>query len=285
MPEYNIASWVERENNPLKRKLREAIHTILVAIANSSFLNATMIMKGGVLLAIKYDCSRYTTDIDFSTNIRSSNFNKEKFIAELKSKLTIASEKLDYGLGCQVQATKLNPPGPEASFPTLQINIGYAYKEDKKNYKRLINGRSVNVVQIDYSFNEITQEIELMELNDGGAISVYSFIELVAEKYRAILQQVVRNRFRRQDVFDIYYLFENHPKPTESEKHKILETLIKKSESRGLSITKESMANNEVIERSKKHYHFLSSEIEGDLPDFDVAYSKVREFYESLPWN
>jgi len=264
LPEYDIASWVEREKNPLRRQLREAVHTVLVAIASSSFLNVKMIMRGGILLAIKYDCSRYTTDIDFSTNIKSSNFDKNKLISELKNKLIIATEKLDYGLGCQVQAVKLNPPRPDANFPTLQIKIGYAYKEDKKNYKRLIDGRSVNVVKIDYSFNEITKEIELIELKDGGSISVYSLIELVAEKYRAILQQVVRNRFRRQDVYDIFYLLEKYTEPNESEKRNILETLIIKSDSRGLDISKESMANIEVIERSKKHYHHLSSEIEGD---------------------
>ena len=284
MTEYDIASWVDREEEPRKRQLREAIHTVLFAIANKTFLNVKMIMKGGILLAIKYDCSRYTTDIDFSTDIKSSSFDREKFISELQSGLTIATESLEYGMACQVQSAKLNPPGPGATFPTLQIKVGYAYKNDKKGYKGLLDRRAINVVKIDYSFNEKTQNIELMELAGGGTLNVYSFIDIVAEKMRAILQQVKRNRFRRQDVYDIFFLLEEYSEPSDDEKQKIL-ALREKSDSRGVNVSKDSMSNKEVIERSKKLYHHLSSEVEGDLPDFEVAYTRVKELYESLPWD
>jgi hypothetical protein len=38
MKKYNITSWVEQENTPRKRSFREAVHTILFAIANNKNL-------------------------------------------------------------------------------------------------------------------------------------------------------------------------------------------------------------------------------------------------------
>jgi hypothetical protein len=42
----------------------------------------------------------------------------------------LASEKLDYGLACKVQSSKMKPPSPDASFPTLKLKVGYAYKHE-----------------------------------------------------------------------------------------------------------------------------------------------------------
>jgi hypothetical protein len=97
------------------------------------------------------------------------------------------------------------------------------------------------------------------------------------------LQQVVRNRSRRQDIFDLHYLFENHP-IIEEKKPLILEALIDKCRSRDIEPTQGSMASPEIYDRSAKDYDTLAIDIEGDLPDFDVAYQVVRQFYESLPW-
>ncbi len=33
---------------------------------------------------------------------------------------------------------------------------------------------------MDYSFNEVTCEIDLLQLSDGGKLNVYSFSDLVA---------------------------------------------------------------------------------------------------------
>ncbi|MBC2715352.1 MAG: nucleotidyl transferase AbiEii/AbiGii toxin family protein [Desulfobacteraceae bacterium] len=107
---------------------------------------------------------------------------------------------------------------------------------------------------------------------------------MIAEKYRAILQQEKRNRFRRQDIFDLYYLFNNYQLPTRNEKRKILKSLIKKSESRQLQVNQYYMVNKEIIRRSKKEYPLLAQEIIIELPDFDIAYAEIQSFYESLPW-
>ncbi len=281
---YNIAEWVEKEDHPKRRQFREAVHVILLAISGLNKFRNQMLMKGGVLLAIRYNSTRYTRDIDFSTDLIASDFDIENFRSELNDKLLFASEKLDYGLACKVQSFRMKPPSPEASFPTLKLNVGYAYKHETRNYKRLQNNASIHVVTIDYSFNEIANEPEIIRLSDGGEIFVYSLTDLIAEKYRALIQQESRNRIRRQDVYDLHLLLTTCTDITENEKEKILKSLIKKSESRGITVGKYMLSREQLISRSQKDYKQLASEIEGDLPPFKLSYSLVKKFYESLPW-
>ena len=79
MEECDIAAWVQRAPDAAQRELRQAVHTVLVAIGRSSDLQPYMIIKGGILLAIRYESSRYTRDIDFSTAQRFAEFDQETF--------------------------------------------------------------------------------------------------------------------------------------------------------------------------------------------------------------
>lgn len=283
MEQSKIQAWI---NQSVERiPFRQAVHTILTAITKSHVLQSNMIMKGGILLALSYDSTRYTKDIDFSTARTLKEFDIEEFIRELQSALIEAVENLDYGLDCRVQSYKQKPPRSDATFPTLEISVGYAYKHDKKAHRRLLNKNSSNIVEIDYSLNEPSHDVEVFEIDKGKQIQIYSFIELVAEKFRAILQQVVRNRRRRQDIYDLNFLLAHHPLARDAvTKRKILDSLIEKSQSRGLEVSKESLSDPEVIKLSKEEYHLLASEVEEPLLDFDIVYSVIKDYYESLPW-
>lgn len=281
--QYDIGEWVDLETDPNHKAIRQAIHTILVAISSSDYLRIRMIMKGGVLLAIRYESDRFTEDIDFSTPTTRLDFDLDSFVRELEVSLISAVDKLDYGLDCRLQSHKYKPKDEAASYPTLKIKVGYAYKNDYSSHRRLDNGKCSQVVEIDYSLNEISQSDDVLKLDLGGEIYAYSLIELIAEKYRAILQQEVRNRHRRQDAYDLFRLFEKIELDGD-EKVYLLSRLIEKSSARGLHITKESMSNPEIIRRSSSQYDQLESEIDGTLPKFDVVYGEIKSMYESLPW-
>ncbi len=283
MTGIKIQDWINQSAERVP--FRQAVHTNLVAITRSETLKANMIMKGGILLALGYESTRYTKDIDFSTAKTLKEFDLETFIQELKGALVDAVESLDYGLDCQIQSYKQKPPKSDATFPTIEISVGYAYKHDRNAHRRLLNKNSSNIVEIDYSLNEPSKGIEIFEVEEGKQIQIYSFTELVAEKFRAILQQVVRNRRRRQDVYDLNFLLAHYPLAMDAAtKKKILDSLVEKSHSRGLAVTNESLSNPEVIKLSREEYDLLASEIEGPLPDFDTVYSVIRDYYESLPW-
>ena len=100
------------------------------------------------------------------------------------------------------------------------------------------------------------------------------------------MQQAVRNRQRRQDVYDLYLLIESREYSSdESVRSKILHSLKEKAAARQLVIDQDSMRNPEIIRRSRQDYSLLKSEIEGTLPEFDESYEMVKSFYEDLPWD
>jgi predicted nucleotidyltransferase component of viral defense system len=279
----DIEEWVTKSNSLAIKEFRQAIHTILVAISHSKFLQTKMVMKGGVLLAIRFKGLRHTRDIDFSTKEPYDHNKKEKIINILREKLLLATELLDYGLDCRIQSFSVNPERKDPSFPTLTIKIGYAYKGSRKQ-KRLMEGKCPDVLEIDYSYNEINQKIDMLEFQKGNKINVYSISDLVAEKFRAIIQQKSRNRFRRQDAFDIYWLLKNGYLEGRELKKSIHNSLIIKAESRDLIIDKNSLNDEEIIRRSQVDYKNLAQEIEGELPPFDEVFQIVIEYYLSLPW-
>lgn len=278
----DISQWVEAEDKST-REFRQAIHTFLLAISNSKELRTKMIMKGAILLAIEFHGNRYTKDIDFSTSEKAAEANIDRILAELSQGLVIAVDSLPYDLNCKIQSWEMRPSAKEATFPTLQIKIGYAYKGSKK-HERLIQQKCPTVLAVDYSFNESNVEIDTLELTSGIQVKAYSLADLVAEKFRAILQQSERDRFRRQDPYDIYCLKKEGFLENNDLRPRILESLILKSLSRNIEAKQSSMRDKEIIRRARREYPTLADEIKEELPPFEEVYETAREYYETLPW-
>ncbi|WP_353572906.1 nucleotidyl transferase AbiEii/AbiGii toxin family protein, partial [Candidatus Albibeggiatoa sp. nov. BB20] len=140
-------------------------------------------------------------------------------------------------------------------------------------------------ISIDYSLNEATPNVETLRLNLEESVLAYSLTDLIAEKYRSLLQQVPRNRTRRQDVYDLNLLIRelgNHINGIE--KSKILDCLISKSRAREIEPNLNSFDDPELKSRAQEYYQTLKNEIEGELPDFDEMFKEVSKFYKSLPW-
>lgn len=281
---FKFEEWVGESVE--HKTFRQAVHTILYAIAGTSDLRSVMTMKGGILLALNYESTRYTKDIDFSSDLKIQDIDVGALIQKFDSALVAAVENLQYDIDCLVQGWKQQPPREDARFPTVQIKVGYAVRSNPGMFRRLQRKQSSHVVTIDFSLNEPRGDPELFDIGDDKSIQIYSFHDLVAEKYRALLQQEVRKRIRRQDVYDLTLLIGRKDfSYKEATKSKIIQSLKVKAEARDLVINKESMRNSEIIRRSREEYELLSNEIEGDLPDFDESYGIVRSYYENLPWD
>lgn len=282
--EYGIKAWVERASTRGNGEFREAVHTILLAIASDEYLKVSMILKGGILLAIRYNSHRYTTDIDFSTERKLGDDITEVCVREsLDNSLAQMVEVLDYDLDCRVQSSKIQPKDPTATYPSIKMKIGYAYKGTAK-HKRLLVLQSPDTISIDYSLNEAMPNVEALELDIEDGIFAYSLTDLIAEKYRSLLQQVPRNRMRRQDVYDLNLLIEKFDNIDNIEKSKVLDSLISKSKAREIEPDISSFNDPELKSRAQENYQTLEDEIEGELPDFDELFQRVYDFYKSLPW-
>ena len=283
MEKLDFADWVKKSETEADKAFRQAIHTLMLAISKSDALQTRMIFHGGLLMAICFQGIRHTKDIDFVTEDKRTQIDEDGFVASLNEALAIACDSLPYGLDCRIQSYRVKPPGENRNFQSLKIAMGYAYK-GTPGHARLIRGETPTVVEIDYSFNEINQQIDTIELIEGGSIQAYSLPDLVGEKYRAMIQQKSRNRTRRQDAFDIYWLLKKGYLDGWTVRILIYRSLLKKSESRGLVVTKDSLADAAIRKRSSAEYATLAGEIEGELPLFEEVYDAVRDYYEALPW-
>lgn len=280
-----LDSWVNDAANESDREFRETVHIILFAISSEPSLRSIMFLKGGVLLAIRYGTGRLTKDIDLSTALKAEEFDQEKVLTLLTNSLALAVEELDYGLDCKIQSSRLDPKHiPNPTFPCLSISIGHAYKGSPK-HKKLMSGQSSTVVTIDYSINEQVPNLENLIVSESTNLIAYTLLDIIAEKYRALLQQKSRRRARRQDVFDLNILLQSPTVYSETDKHTILSSLKLKSESRDIFPKREDIRSAELIERAKSEYLTLEQEVSAKLPDFDSSYETIAKFYEELPWD
>lgn len=280
----DIPTWVSQA--PANQKgFREAVHIILTAIGTSTALRTKMVMKGGMLMALRYESSRFTKDADFSTTATYTKAGEEEFLAELEARLALVISESAYDTTCQIQSSELKPAGADKTFPTLAVKIGHAPKSNPRAVQRLMNKQSPNVVSLEYSYNEAVLDAEVLKLADGDEIQVYSLINLIAEKYRALLQQPLRNRYRYQDVYDLFLLLKEVTDWTGAERASLHECIVASSRSREIEPHVNSMSNPEVRDRAAKGYQELQAEIDGPLPDFDKTYAAVQAFYEGLPWS
>lgn len=283
MNEIDVDAWVALAPRG-QQGFREAVHIILDGIGHSQNLSAKMVMKGGLLLAIRYDSSRYTRDLDFSTKDTYTAESADVLLAELREGLVAAEDRLPYDTTCRLQSHKVQPKGEHKTHHNLALKIGFASRSNAGQMSRLDAGNSAHVVEIDYSFNEAVFDVEVLALDGGATIHSYTLGNVLAEKMRALLQQPIRKRTRRQDVYDIWLLLESSPALTAEELARIHEILMASCFSKGIVPDAESMESVEVVSMARAGYGELAADVEGELPPFDEAMERVVALYRALSW-
>lgn len=283
MNEVDIEEWVA-EAPQGQQGFREAVHAILDGIGHSQNLSAKMVMKGGLLLAIRYDSSRYTRDLDFSTSDKYTAESAEVLLAELQEGLVAAENRLSYDTLCRLQSCKVQPKCENKTHHSLALKIGFASRSNPGQMARLEAGNSAHVVEIDYSFNEAVFDVEVLALDGGATIHSYTLNNVLAEKMRSLLQQPVRKRNRRQDVYDIWLLLESKPSLIAEELANIHEILVASCNSKGIVPHIHSMESEEIVSMARTGYQELAADVDGELPSFDEAMDRVIALYRSLPW-
>ncbi len=98
----DLVEWVSKASLD-KKNFREAVHIILTAISKSTALRTKMIIKGGMLMALRYESSRFTKDADFSTHELYEIGNEKELIAELEVQLSLAKQNF-----LMIQVAKFN---------------------------------------------------------------------------------------------------------------------------------------------------------------------------------
>ena len=283
----NIAEWVERaKSDPVAYLERQATEVFLAALAMTKPWCHQVFLKGGILMGVVYGSPRQTGDIDFTTIADPQPGIAEDLAAALDANFPRAAAELGYPtLLCRAQSFKYFPKGeefPKNDGPAVKMGIGYALRGSPQE-KHLKAGRAPKKLTIDISFKEPVSAIQIIhDAISQKAFRAYSLHDLMAEKIRALLQQEKRNRYRRQDIYDLDILLAKFPFD-EEEKVCLLAVLRDKCQARGIEPARDSLAQPEIVQRAKEDWHTLEVEI-GDIPKFDECFERVNAFYVSLPW-
>lgn len=279
----DIQQWVLAASDQQQRLFRQATHCLLLAIAQRASVLPEMVMKGGVLLAIRYRTGRMTRDVDFSTRTLYRDFAPKQadFIEQLDRALVGAAATLPYELQLRVQSCQVQPRA-DGNFQTLKIKIGYAVAGNTRALDRLNKGQSPQTLSLDYSFNEEIHDIERIG-DESLQVEAYGEFTLIAEKLRAYLQQEERDRERGRDLYDLWWVLKERSF-TGMERERLLEIIRSKAASRGISVEQGSLARPELIQRAEKSFDALRLQVDV-LPEFAAVFAVVGGFWEQLPWD
>lgn len=278
----DIELWVSAAEGADQKTFRRATHVLLSAISSHANMLPEMVMKGGALLAIRYRTGRMTRDVDFSTRVALQDFGRTiaQFVADLNRALTNASAQNAYGLQLRAQSHEVKP-NENGRFPTLHIKIGYATLGDVRLMQRLNSGQSPHVLSVDYSFNEEIHDIERIG-DERLGVNVYGEFTLIAEKLRAYLQQLERDRSRGRDLYDLWCLLKDR-QFDRAELARLFEAIMAKAHSRAIAIAPDTFENPALLEHTQRSYEQLSGQVV-DLPNFVDAHTVVARFWRALPW-
>lgn len=289
----NITDWVNIESSE-ETTFRKIIHTILLAVSRDKNLSHTLVFKGGIIMSLVYAGNRFTSDLDATSLLSMDELSPEKLETDLEKQLKASEIELNYGLAFKVHSVKPQPAKTykEIKFPSYKVTVGYAKTDNNKEMGRLRNKQSHNTITIDISFNEsvTVADTECLELKEGRNILCYSLEQLIAEKYRSLLQQVKRNRTRRQDVFDIYQLlvkYKEHFNDSNT-KESVLNKLKKCSQGKEIDgfLHQEGIFDERIKQMALGDFETLELEI--DLEKIGVSpedmFNVVSDYFRSLPW-
>lgn len=284
--DVDVRAWVEAaRSNPAQYRDRQVTEIVLAAIGLTPSLNTNLVLKGGAVMALAFKSNRVTADVDFTSMAEPAGFANQ-IADDLNEILPQTAIRLGYpDLLCRVQTVRKMPKPlnfEEFDFPALLIRIGSAQRGTGEE-KRLEVGRATRVLDIEISFRDQVYAFQELNLTGPGvAVRAFTLHEIIAEKLRALLQQPIRKRNRRQDVYDIAYLVETN-ELSDEDRRNILETLIEKCRTRGIEATPDSMDDPEVRRRAEVDWSTLALELD-DLPPFDERFDMMRKLYLSLPW-
>jgi predicted nucleotidyltransferase component of viral defense system len=273
-----ISAWAKESRFPVSEaRFRYAQFGILQSIAGSKILSGALVFKGGNALDFVWQPNRSTRDLDFSS--RDADLTVEQIREFFEPSLQRVSTAA--GILYRIQRIKQQPPGVSRSFITFDLSVGYALPDEPRNQQLIRNGSpSLANVPVEISLNEPICATQEIEMGSANALQVSTQEDIVAEKLRALLQQIPRNRTRPQDVLDIAVGLRDgaHLRPDI-----VSMFLVKKAASRNVEVSLKRFLDEELWRRAEQGYAELESTTRTTFISFGEARALVLAFVRSLP--
>lgn len=272
-----IAAWrlMARVTAEEARK-RFVQYAVLESIAAAPALADSIAFKGGNALRFVYGSRRSTIDLDFTAE---GSFPDDDGLIRARLDGALRSALPQHRAKARCQRVRRNPAGRDKTRPTYDISVGYLLPGDRLYNNFETSGNLPSTVDVEISINELVCEVVSFSLNPGGPpLRVCSLEDIVAEKFRALLQQPIRRRSRPQDVYDIA----NIARPGRAlDVAKVSAYLILKAEARDIHPRKASF-DDTVRALAAVGYGLMMAPDDPDHIPFDEAWERVLEFVSRL---
>lgn len=277
-----IATWANAHGATIEEaRHRYAQFAALCGIASIPSLRASLVLKGGNAIDFAWFPNRSTRDLDFSLDESDGHaqVNGEAIRGQLEQALRVASAQ--FGIAFAVNSVRQQPPGEGRSFITYEARVGYGLSDEPQLLIRMRNNQpSPHMLPIEVSINEPICGSTLFTIDERfPQLRISTLEEIVSEKLRALLQQPIRNRNRRQDVLDIAVIVQASD---HLDREKIGEFLLIKSAARGVPVSKAAFREHEIAERARLDYGELMSTTRTSFIPFDEALGIVLGLVDDL---
>ena len=254
---------------------------ILASISSSTAFASRVAFKGGNALRFIHGNVRSTLDLDFSAE---GDFPDSE--ADIKRLMDSALNKEErrYQVKARCQSIRRNPAGRDKTMPTYRLKVCYQFPGDRhfQNFdERLSAGKTLSeVVEVEISLNDVLCETGDEQLEPGSRpLRVCTLDDILAEKLRALLQQIPRNRSRPQDVYDIASMVRKHSAVIDL--GKVSSFLLQKAKARQIVATK-SAFDAKVREKASATYDAQIRNFTTAFIPFEDAWAELLTFVSRL---
>ncbi len=277
----SIRSWANEHRESIDvGRTRFAQYAILVGITSSSMLRNALVFKGGNALDFIWHPNRSTRDLDFSVDVNAieNSFDEHTLETALRQGLSISTRTL--GVIFSVHRVTRQPPGIDKTFVTYEASIGYALEDETKLRQRMGYGQpSTHVIPVEVSINEPICDEAAIALDATHTLRVCTVEDIVAEKLRALLQQPLRNRTRRQDLLDIAVVLQSG---MALDRSRIASFLLTKARARNVPVSRTAFRDPEIARRAAQDYGALENTIRTKYVPFDEALQSLLALIDDL---
>lgn len=271
--------WRTAHGTTLDEARKRFVQYVVLESVAAAPWSQTVAFKGGNALRFVYRNPRSTVDLDFTAGV---GFPDDPEMIRSMLDRAIQHGGRQFGLKLRSQRIRRDPASTEKTMPTYDITVAFQFPGDRyfadfetapRNYP--------SVVALEVSLNDVVCETRAVTLGDSPSskIRVCVLEDIIAEKLRALLQQRIRNRNRRQDVYDIARMVRQYG--IELNVVKIGQFLIAKARARQIQVSKR-MFDEEIKRRAAFEYENLFDKIDPAFIPFGDAWNDVTALVSRL---
>jgi predicted nucleotidyltransferase component of viral defense system len=276
-----LSAWAEANRVTVaEARVRFAQYAVLRAIASVGVLRAELVFKGGNALDFVWMPNRSTADLDFSLDHTAGArpFNPQMLRELIERGLQTAQRSI--GVTLALYGVRQHPHGEARTFATFDVRVGYALPDEQRLQLRMRHGQtSPHIVRVEISQNEPICAATIAAVDATHTVRVCTLEDIVAEKLRALLQQPIRNRERKQDLLDIAVTLRHRPN---LDRAAVSNYLLEKAAARNVPVSRVAFRNPEIERRARVDYEAMEATTRTLFVPFDEAWASLLAFVDEL---